>query len=208
MGQWLQSILDLAVSPGHDWLAALIILVWTFIEGETIVIIMGYLAQDGSPHLWVIILAAFMGSLAGDQTWFFFGRRKGRKIIAKHPFFQQRADRVYAMLHRHRYWLILGFRFLYGLRNVTPFALGMSEVKTRTFVILNVIGAAVWAFTFGMAGYLFGVTVATTVAGHLKLPILGGFIVVVAIVWLVRTITRNRSARKASLRVPSSHDAP
>ena len=142
-------------------------------------------------------MAAFMGSLAGDQTWFFFGRRKGRKIIAKHPFFQQRADRVYAMLHRHRYWLILGFRFLYGLRNVTPFALGMSEVKTRTFVTLNMIGAAVWATTFGLAGYQFG-KVAANVADHLKLPILGGFVAVILMAWLVRTILRVRKARLAS----------
>jgi membrane protein DedA with SNARE-associated domain len=193
---WLQYIVQLADSPGHDWLAALIILVWTFIEGETIVIIMGYCALDGHPHLAVVIAAAFLGSLAGDQTWFFVGRRRGRTAVAKRPFLQQRAEKVYSILHKHRYWLILGFRFLYGLRNNTPFALGMSEVKTRTFVILNVIGAAVWATAFALAGYAFG-TAAETYASHLKLPILGGFVALIFTIWLLRMIGRIRKARAA-----------
>jgi hypothetical protein len=32
----------------------------------------------------------------------------------------------------------------------------MSEVKTLRFVTLNIIGAAVWATTFGFVGYSFG----------------------------------------------------
>jgi membrane protein DedA with SNARE-associated domain len=196
IGEWVANLITLADTPGHDWLAALIILVWTFIEGETIVIIMGYFAQDNIPHLWVVIVAAFLGSLAGDQTWFFVGRRRGRAIIAKRPFFQQKAEKVYRMLHRHQYWLILGFRFLYGLRNITPFALGMSEVRTRNFVTLNVIGAAIWAVTFSLAGYLFG-KAADSFASHLKLPILGGFVGVILVVWIIRTILRIRRDRLA-----------
>jgi membrane protein DedA with SNARE-associated domain len=49
------------------------------------------------------------------------------------------------LLNRFRTLLILIFRFLYGLRAVTPFVIGMSTVPTRTFVLLNAIGALVWA---------------------------------------------------------------
>jgi membrane protein DedA with SNARE-associated domain len=205
---WLETIRDLVDTPGHDWLAALVVIIWTFIEGETIVIVMGFLAKDNVPHLWVIIVAAFVGSLAGDQTWFFVGRYKGRGIIAKRPFWQLRAEKVYAILHRHQYWLILGFRFLYGLRNITPFALGLSEVKTSRFILLNVIGAAVWATTFAMAGYLLGAA-AEGVVEHLRIPILVGFLSVVATVWLVRLIARLRKARKVAAQQASQpSDAP
>jgi len=47
-------------------------------------------------------------------------------------------------------------RFLYGLRSVSPFVIGMSSVPVRQFILLNAIGALVWAVVVGTGGYLFG----------------------------------------------------
>jgi membrane protein DedA with SNARE-associated domain len=52
--------------------------------------------------------------------------------------------------------LILAFRFLYGLRIVAPFAMGMSSVPATQFVLLNILGAMAWALLVGVGGYLFG----------------------------------------------------
>jgi membrane protein DedA with SNARE-associated domain len=132
------------------------ILIGTFLEGETIVLIAGFLAFTGHLELPLVILAAFVGSCSGDQLYFFVGRFQGRKLLRKFPSWQERTERVFHHVHRHQNLLILSFRFFYGLRNVTPFAVGMSEVTTLRFVTLNVIGAAVWATVFGLVGYSFG----------------------------------------------------
>jgi membrane protein DedA with SNARE-associated domain len=39
---------------------------------------------------------------------------------------------------------------------VTPFVIGMSTVSTLKFIVLNALGAALWAVAFGWGGYLFG----------------------------------------------------
>ncbi len=52
--------------------------------------------------------------------------------------------------------VILGFRFLYGLRTVAPFVIGLSKIPFFTFLILNIISAAVWATVVGTLGYYFG----------------------------------------------------
>ena len=132
------------------------ILIGTFLEGETIVLIAGFLAFTGHLELSLVILAAFVGSCSGDQLYFFIGRFQGRRLLQRFPAWQERTERVFYHVHRHQNLLILSFRFFYGLRNVTPFAVGMSEVKTARFVSLNIIGAAVWATTFGLLGYSFG----------------------------------------------------
>ena len=132
------------------------ILIGTFLEGETIVLIAGFLAFTGHLELPLVILAAFVGSCSGDQLYFFIGRFQGRKLLKRFPAWQERTERVFYHVHRHQNLLILSFRFFYGLRNVTPFAVGMSEVTTPRFVSLNIIGAAVWATTFGFVGYSFG----------------------------------------------------
>ena len=52
--------------------------------------------------------------------------------------------------------MILGFRFLYGLRTITPFLLGASGVPPLLFLLLNILGACLWALVVGVSGYLFG----------------------------------------------------
>ncbi|MFN2964422.1 DedA family protein, partial [Escherichia coli] len=44
-------------------------------EGETILVLAGFLAFRGYMQLDTVILTAFLGSYAGDQLWYFLGRR-------------------------------------------------------------------------------------------------------------------------------------
>ena len=53
------------------------VLIGTFVEGETILVIAGFAAHRGYLSLPWVILLAFAGSLAGDQLWFYVGRRSG-----------------------------------------------------------------------------------------------------------------------------------
>ncbi len=188
---WLHLLL------GTEW-AYLVLFVWTIFEGETCLILAGAFAIDGTPNIFLCILSAFCGSLAGDQTWFFIGRTKGYSTLFRRPSWREKAQKVFAILEKHSTWLILSFRFFYGLRTVTPFAIGMSEVKTKRFIFLNAIGAAVWAATFGMAGYLFGTGMATYFEKrrHRAWAILA-VAVLVFLIWLSRGIYRAVKARKA-----------
>lgn len=128
----------------------------TFLEGETILILAGFAAHRSYLSLEWVILVAFLGSMAGDQFWYYLGRRHGRAYIAKRPQWQPRVDRVLQLLKDHQVPILLGFRFLYGLRNVTPFVVGSSGFRPLRFALLNAIGAFVWAVAFGAAGYYFG----------------------------------------------------
>src|SRR4030067_867088 len=134
----------------YGYLALLLI---TFIEGETTVILAGVAAHLEYLDINWVIVAAIVGTLAGDQTWYYIGRRWGPKIIARRLSWQEGAAKVYKHLHRHQYWLILSFRFYYGLRNVTPFVIGSAQIPRLRFFVLNLIGAIVWAHTLAYRGY-------------------------------------------------------
>ena len=135
-----------------------IILIGTFLEGETVLVVGGFLAHRGYLELPWVIAAAFMGTLAGDQLFFFLGRKKGLPYLNKRPAWQAKAGRVFGLLQKHQLWIILGFRFLYGFRTVTPFLIGSSGIAPVRFAVLNVVGAALWALVFGILGYLLGPT--------------------------------------------------
>lgn len=145
----------------------LALFIGTFLEGETILIIAGFLAHSGYLELSLAILAAFLGTFAGDQTWFYLGRSKGIAFLEKRPLWHSKTDKVFDLLHRHPIKVILGFRFLYGVRNVTPFVIGASRMSPAKFFGLNFLGALVWAITFGVVGYQFGAA-AESMLGEIK----------------------------------------
>ena len=127
-----------------------------FLEGETILVLAGFAAHRGYLDLTHVMAAAFAGSLLGDQLYFFIGRHFGPALLRRFPKREKAVAAVMEKLHRHRIPFILGFRFLYGLRTVSPFAIGMSPVSAPLFAALNAVSAAVWAVAVAGLGYLFG----------------------------------------------------
>lgn len=163
----------------------LAILVGTFLEGETILVIAGYLAHRGYLGLPGVIAAAFAGTFAGDQLFYMLGRRGGLPALERHPAWRQRAGRVRQLLREHETSVILGFRFLYGIRTVTPFLLGASGVPAVRFVPLNAVGGALWALGIGVLGYLLGHTLEVLLAEakRYELLVLGSIATAGAAIW-------------------------
>ena len=133
-----------------------VIAIGTFLEGETILVIAGFAAHQGYLKFSGVLFWAFMGTLCGDQLYFHLGRTKGIKLLDKRPYWRSKSVRVFDILHKHPLPLVLGFRFLYGMRTVTPFLLGASGFSPVRFMILNVFGALLWTVAVGGVGFLFG----------------------------------------------------
>ena len=143
------------------------ILIGTFFEGETILLVGAFAAHQGYLRIDMVILTAFVGSCAGDQLWYMLGRRYGPGRLVKRPWLADRVERITRWLDRYPTLFILGFRFVYGIRNIAPVAIALSKIPPWRFYVLNVIAAAIWAATGGVAGYVFGAAVEAFV-GHLK----------------------------------------
>jgi membrane protein DedA with SNARE-associated domain len=143
------------------------ILIGTFFEGETILLVGAFAAHQGYLEIEYVILIAFVGSFAGDQFWYLLGRRYGRRQLGKRPWLADKVARISRVLEKYPTLFILGFRFVYGIRNVAPVAIALSDISPRRFLVLNIIAAAIWAAAGGIAGYLFGAAVEAFI-GHLK----------------------------------------
>jgi membrane protein DedA with SNARE-associated domain len=171
----------------------------TFFEGETILIIAGIAASEGLLDINYAILFAFAGSVLGDTTYFLIGRKRGDWILQRIPSWRPRIEMVLERLERHSHWLILTFRFMYGLRNFASVAVGMSRTPAKLFIPLNAVGAALWALSFGWGGYLFGevmIAVVKDVKTH-QMHILGIGCLVLLVFWGVRFFLRRRKRRKS-----------
>lgn len=151
----------------------------TFVEGESILIAASLGAHAGVLNLWGVLGAALAGSFTADQMFFYLGRRLGRPFLQKRPRWQQKANRVYALLARHDAAFIVAFRFFYGMRSVAPFVVGTSDISARRFFFLNLCGALVWASAIVTLGYNLGHTLDALPEGTLTGPRLAGAAAVV-----------------------------
>ncbi len=126
------------------------------IEGETAVVVGGLLAHQGLLTLPGVMIAAAAGSFAADQGLFALGRRyRDARWVKK---IRERAGfaRALELLEKHPRAFVFGFRFIYGIRTVSPVAIGTSRVKSATFWAVNAVAAVLWAVLFATLGFLFG----------------------------------------------------
>jgi membrane protein DedA with SNARE-associated domain len=170
--------------------------IWAFFEGETFVIVASAAgAATGLIDPWVLMVCVWLGSFAGDQTWFALGRRFGPAAVRRIPGAERRVGQASAMLERHGTLFVLSFRFLYGIRNVASAACGIARMDWRRFLVLNFIAAGIWAASFVAAGWFLG-----ALLGPERLFwVLGGVALTVITALILRHLLRRRRERRAAV---------
>ena len=158
------------------------------------------LAHRGLVPLIPACICAAIGSFVVDQIWFAVGRRFQNhrwivRIKAK-PAFARAID----LLERRPTGFILAFRFIYGLRTVSPLALGTAQVRFRTFLLLNAVAAAVWGPVFTLFGFYVGHALdplIDRIAGEAKLIVLVVLVLIVfvAVIQLLRRVLHKRRSQ-------------
>jgi membrane protein DedA with SNARE-associated domain len=169
-----------------------VVLIGTFLEGETVLLLGGVAAHQGLLRLSGVIGCAVAGGLLGDQFFFWMGRWRGQAWIARRPQRRQRADRVRRLALQGGWPFMIGFRFLYGLRSITPLVLGASGYPPLRFTMLNTVGVSLWAVIVALAGFYLG-HAAEVMLGRFRHDSARLLLVLVGIAvlyWLVRKFSR------------------
>jgi membrane protein DedA with SNARE-associated domain len=176
----------------------LIAFVWTFLEGETFVLFAGFAAAQGLLNPLLLLLVTWLGSFAGDQTYFWVGRYFGLRMLNRFPRWRYGVEAALYWLERYNTGFILSFRFIYGVRNFSSFAMGLSAVHWKRFLALNFLAAGLWAASFVAVGYFLGHAF-RAVLGHLvrsfSLVMLAAFVAFAVAVWAIHRLQRRRQLR-------------
>jgi len=187
----------------HSEYAYLVIFLWTFIEGETVLLVAGALAGSGALDIRWTILTAFIGTLLGDQAIFYLGRWKGEWLLRKMGKKRALIDKALVLLEKNATWLLLTYRFIYGLRNITSISVGLSHIPARRFLLLNTISSITWAISFGLSGYWLGDLLyrhIDTIKKYEREGI-GLLIILGLVIWLIR---RKRTPPQEMIATPTT----
>ena len=139
----------------HEW-GYIAVFLGAIVEGETVILTASALSALGHLNLYKVMTITFCTTVVVDQGLFLVGRRYGPAFFERFPKLRPRADRAFKLLHRFDKWFILVFRFIYGIRVISPIVIGAAHVDHKRFAPLNVASAFIWTTVSCYSGYAMG----------------------------------------------------
>ena len=198
------SIVD-AVS-GSNWSYLIVFTIamldafFPIVPSEATAIAAGVVASTGGLKVGVVILAASLGAIAGDNISFalghFLGARVERRFFTSEKS-QKRLKWAQKTLDERGGYLIVVARFIPGGRTVTTFTAGFVETYPwRRFIVFDTIAGFIWGTYTVMLGYIGGKSFEEEPWKGLLLAF-GIALAVTAVVEVVRHLRARRRAKHA-----------
>src|SRR5580658_901586 len=157
-----QSILEWISQYGYFAVFFLLMLgiVGLPVPDETLLAFSGYLAFKGNLSLPLAFAAAWAGSTCGITISYYLGRTFGLKLIHRYGRYvritEEHVMKAHAWFERVGHWGLTFGYFVPGVRHLTAYAAGMSEVAPRQFALFAYSGGFLWAASFLLLGYFLG----------------------------------------------------
>jgi membrane protein DedA with SNARE-associated domain len=183
----------------QDW-GYIAVFLGAIVEGETVILTSSALAALGYMNIYKIMLITFCTTVVVDQILFQVGRKYGPAFFEKYPKLRPRVNKAFHLLHRFDSWFILSFRFIYGIRVISPIVIGAAHVDPKRFAPLNILSALIWTLVSCYSGYMMGDVLEKvlknieTAKHYLTLGVVAAAIIAIAyFIWKKR---KNSSARQ------------
>jgi membrane protein DedA with SNARE-associated domain len=128
----------------------------SIVEGESVILTASSMAALGYLNIYTIMAIAFITTTVVDQLLFFVGLHYGPSLFNRYPRLKPKTEKAFRLLHRFDVWFILSFRFIYGIRIISPAVIGAGGVSPARYIPLNIVSAFVWTVVSCGGGYLLG----------------------------------------------------
>jgi membrane protein DedA with SNARE-associated domain len=130
------------------------------IPDETLMTFTGFLVFEHKLSLPLAFAAAWGGSTCGITISYWLGRRFGLKLIRRYGKYvrvtEEHVEKAHAWFDRVGHWGLTFGYFIPGIRHLSAYAAGMSNLEPRQFALFAYPGGALWVTTFLTLGYFLG----------------------------------------------------
>ena len=163
-----------------------------FLEGELILLSGVIAAHQGLMNIWFVIGLTITATILSDVLYYNLGKHKAEKWLSKSRF-AQKYENVKKRLISHRTKMLYTYRFLYGMRIITPFVLGTEQIPIITFLKYSIISTVIWCLVFVGLGYVFGEVIINNLKHIQKIEyyIIGSLIIIAVIFLIIKLIKKN-----------------
>ena len=143
------------------------------VPGESALILSSAIAGTGQISIWQVVIAAWLGAVLGDNIGYFLGRRYGRQVLltygARFGITESRFAKVEAITARYGPLMVIVARFVVLLRQLNGLVAGSAGMHWLTFLLSNMLGAALWVGFWAILAYRLGqsVTILPYIGRHI-----------------------------------------
>ena len=140
------------------------LLIGFFLPGDSLLFIAGFLSSKPKdlpslPSIGLVIPVLIVAAFVGNQAGFYIGRAIGPALFDRPDsrfFSQSNVAKTHKFFERYGTKALVMARFVPIVRTFVPVLAGVGEMRQRTFIIANVIGAVMWAGGVTLLGYFLG----------------------------------------------------
>jgi membrane protein DedA with SNARE-associated domain len=126
------------------------------VPDEILMLFCGFLVSKGELRYFPTLITAFCGSISGMSVAYFVAYMLESYLKRKKKALVDKIAGVSSWFQKYgKFAIIIGY-FIPGIRYVTAYFSGMSEIRYRQFITYAACGAAVWTTTFITAGLYLG----------------------------------------------------
>lgn len=167
------------------------------LPGDSMIFALGIL-HNRIPSVpeWLTFLVLFIAAISGNLVGYWLGRKYGRRLFKDDARYLSTENMHKSEDFFRRYGgiaLVLA-RFVPFVRTFVPIIAGIGKQHFRTFLIWNMIGAALWIGAFMLAGVLLGDI--PLVANNVELIAIA--IVAISVLPMVISFIKARASKKAA----------
>jgi membrane protein DedA with SNARE-associated domain len=130
------------------------------VPDEWLLTFSGYLVFKHTLVFLPTFLAAFLGSATGITVSYTLGRVFDQYVLLRYGWIfhltPERLARVHSWFERRGRWTLLVGYFIPGVRHLTGYVAGASELSFTNFALFAYTGAFCWAAVFITLGYFLG----------------------------------------------------
>ena len=130
------------------------------LPGETVLILASLYAATHNVPIALVIGAATLGAIVGDNIGYVVGREIGYRLLLRFgPYLGLTEGRIKLgqyLFMKHGGKVVFFGRFVAVLRVLAAFLAGVNRLAWPRFLVANALGGLVWASTVGMTAYTLG----------------------------------------------------
>lgn len=135
------------------------LVVTPLLPGDSLLFASGAFSAKGALNVWAVGILLFIAAVLGDTVNYWIGNYMGPKVFRRKKswfFNPDHLRKAHAFYEKYGGKTIIIARFVPIVRTFAPFVAGIGSMTYPTFILYNIVGAALWVVICVGAGYFFG----------------------------------------------------
>lgn len=168
------------------------------VTNNTLLLVTGALASQGRLNIWILCIAAILGSILGATIAYTIGASGGRPVLLRIASFfhieEQKVQLAEQWFQKSGFWMVFLSRMMPYVRPFACFPAGIAHMPFPRFFVAALSGSIIWCIALLSIGWSLGRRwmLALHLIERYTLPVIGGLLLLLVTYVVVMRLVKRR----------------